>query len=100
MGRPSCLVFGTKDHEGQPSQPFRTLFIQEMLERGVLGQSLVISAAHTDEDIEHTVRAAHGALAIYATAVERADDGGAAQGAARRAGDAGVRRAASAEGTI
>ena len=69
LGRPSCLVFGTRDHEGQPSQAFRTLFIQEMLKRGVLGQSLVISAAHSDEDIDHTVRAAHGALDVYAKAV-------------------------------
>jgi glutamate-1-semialdehyde 2,1-aminomutase len=69
MGRPSCLVFGTKDHEGQPSQAFRTLFIQELLKRGVLGQSLVISAAHTDEDIALTVSAAHGALDVYAKAV-------------------------------
>jgi glutamate-1-semialdehyde 2,1-aminomutase len=71
MGRPSCLVFGTKDHEGQPSQAFRTLFIQEMLKRGVLGQSLVISAAHNDDDIDLTVRAAHGALGVYAQAVAR-----------------------------
>ena len=42
-GRPSCLVFATKDHDGQPSQAFRTLFIQELLRRGVLGQSFVIS---------------------------------------------------------
>jgi glutamate-1-semialdehyde 2,1-aminomutase len=69
MGRPSCLVFGTKDHEGNPSQAFRTLFIQEMLERGVLGQSLVISAAHTDRDIEDTVTAAAGAFDIYAQAL-------------------------------
>jgi glutamate-1-semialdehyde 2,1-aminomutase len=71
MGRPSCLVFGTKDHEHQPSQAFRTLFIQEMLKRGVLGQSLVISAAHTDEHIDLTVDAAHGALGVYAQAVSR-----------------------------
>ena len=70
MGRPSCLVFGTRDHEGNPSQAFRTLFIQEMLERGVLGQSLVISAAHTDEDLDLTVDAARGALAVYARAVD------------------------------
>jgi glutamate-1-semialdehyde 2,1-aminomutase len=69
MGRPSCLVFGTKDHEGQPSQAFRTLFIQEMLRRGVLGQSLVISSAHSDEDIELTVDAARGAMGVYARAV-------------------------------
>ena len=70
LGRPSCLVFGTKDHEGKPSQPFRTLFIQEMLRRRVLGQSLVISAAHTDSDIDLTVEAAAGAIEVYARAVE------------------------------
>ena len=67
---PSCLVFATKDHKGQPSQAFRTLFIQELLRRGVLGQSLVISAAHTDADIDQTVDAAAGALEVYARAVE------------------------------
>jgi glutamate-1-semialdehyde 2,1-aminomutase len=70
MGRPTCLVFATKDHKGQPSQAFRTLFIQELLRRGVLGQSLVISAAHTDADIDQTIDAAAGALEVYARAVE------------------------------
>jgi glutamate-1-semialdehyde 2,1-aminomutase len=70
LGRPSCLVFATKDHNGQPSQAFRTLFIQELLRRGVLGQSLVISAAHTDADIEQTIEATAGALSVYARAVE------------------------------
>jgi glutamate-1-semialdehyde 2,1-aminomutase len=70
LGRPSCLVFGTKDHNGKPSQAFRTLFIQELLRRGVLGQSLVISAAHTDADIEQTIEAAAGALQVYARAIE------------------------------
>jgi glutamate-1-semialdehyde 2,1-aminomutase len=37
VGRPSCLLFMTRDHMGQPSQAFRTLFIQELLRRGVLG---------------------------------------------------------------
>jgi glutamate-1-semialdehyde 2,1-aminomutase len=69
-GRPSCLVFVTKDHKGQPSQAFRTLFIQELLRRGVLGQSLVISAAHTDTDLDHTIDAAAGALEVYARAIE------------------------------
>jgi glutamate-1-semialdehyde 2,1-aminomutase len=69
-GRPSCLVFATKDHSGQPSQAFRTLFIQELLRRGVLGQSFVISAAHTDADINQTIDAVAGALEVYARAVE------------------------------
>ena len=37
--------------------------------RGVLGQSFVISAAHTDEDIDRTLEACDGALAVYAKAV-------------------------------
>ena len=28
IGRPSCLVFTTRDAEGRPSQPMRTLFRQ------------------------------------------------------------------------
>jgi glutamate-1-semialdehyde 2,1-aminomutase len=69
-GRPSCMIFVTKDHNGEPSQAFRTLFIQELLRRGVLGQSLVISAAHTDADINQTIDAAAEALEVYARAIE------------------------------
>ncbi|GAA4397044.1 glutamate-1-semialdehyde 2,1-aminomutase [Fodinibacter luteus] len=68
-GRPSCLVFGTRDHREVPSQAFRALFLQEMLARGVLAQSFVISAAHTDDDVERTLEAADGALAVYAKAI-------------------------------
>ncbi|MGA0567143.1 glutamate-1-semialdehyde 2,1-aminomutase [Rathayibacter sp. KR2-224] len=70
LGRPSALVFGTKDHEGKPSQAFRTLFIQELLRHGVLAQSLVISAAHTDDDLETTITAVREASAVYARAIE------------------------------
>ncbi|SEP21228.1 glutamate-1-semialdehyde 2,1-aminomutase [Trujillonella endophytica] len=70
VGRPSCLVFETRDHLGRPSQEFRTLFLQEMLLRGVLGQSFVISAAHTDDDVGLTVEAVGEALSVYAKAVD------------------------------
>lgn len=73
VGRPSCLIFTTKDGDGSPSQPFRTLFLQELLRRGVLGQSFVVSAAHTNVDIEHTIGAVREALAVYRDALE---DGG------------------------
>ena len=69
-GRPSCLVFLTRDAEGHPSQAFRTLFLQEMIRRGVLGQSFVISAAHSDADLDCTIEAAHRALAVYARAID------------------------------
>jgi glutamate-1-semialdehyde 2,1-aminomutase len=70
-GRPSCLTFITRDTERVPSQAYRTLFLQELLKRGVLGQSFVTSAAHTDLDIEQTVSAVRGALPLYKRAIER-----------------------------
>jgi glutamate-1-semialdehyde 2,1-aminomutase len=70
VGRPSCQVFRTTAADGQPSQAMRTLFLQEILRRGVLGQSYVISAAHTDADVAQTVEAARGATAAYRKALE------------------------------
>jgi glutamate-1-semialdehyde 2,1-aminomutase len=69
-GRPSCQIFRTLDATGAPSQPMRTLFLQEILRRGVLGQSYVISAAHTDADVEQTIEAAAGAASAYRKALE------------------------------
>ena len=70
VGRPSCLVFTTRDQSGTPSQEYRTLFLQELLRRGVLGQSFVISAAHTDADLELTLDAVAQALVVYGKAIE------------------------------
>ncbi|CAN7490928.1 glutamate-1-semialdehyde 2,1-aminomutase [Terrabacter sp. LjRoot27] len=69
VGRSSCMVFTTRDHDGKPSQAYRALFMQELLRRGVLAQSLVISAAHTDDDIAQTLEAVDGALVVYAKAL-------------------------------
>ncbi|GAA1988135.1 glutamate-1-semialdehyde 2,1-aminomutase [Isoptericola halotolerans] len=69
-GHPACLVFGTRDGSGAPSQPFRTLFLAELLRRGVLAQSFVVSAAHTDTDLDRTVDAVAGALPTYAAALD------------------------------
>ena len=80
VGRPSCQVFVTRDPDGHPSQPFRTLFMQELLERGVLGQSFVTSAAHTDTDIELTVEACTQALRVYARALDAGSTDGLLRG--------------------
>jgi glutamate-1-semialdehyde 2,1-aminomutase len=80
VGRPSCEVFLTRDHLGRPSQEFRTLFLQEMLERGILGQSFVISAAHTDDDVDRTVEAVAGSLTSYAKALEAGSTAGLLRG--------------------
>jgi glutamate-1-semialdehyde 2,1-aminomutase len=70
LGRPSCQIFRTADATGAPSQAMRTLFLQEILRRGVLGQSYVISAAHTDTDVEQTVDAAREAMVAYRKALD------------------------------
>lgn len=70
VGRPSCLVFVTRDAVRRQSQEFRTLFLQELILRGVLGQSFVTSAAHTDADVEHTVDACRGAAEVYRRAID------------------------------
>ncbi|WP_166996730.1 glutamate-1-semialdehyde 2,1-aminomutase [Paramicrobacterium fandaimingii] len=70
FGRPSALVFGTLDAAGKPSQPYRTLLLQELLRHGVLCQSLVISAAHSDDDIAVTIEAFRRASEVYARAIE------------------------------
>jgi glutamate-1-semialdehyde 2,1-aminomutase len=64
------LVFQTRGPDGQPSQEYRTLFLQEMLRHGVLGQSFVISAAHTESDLEATLEAIEQSLPVYARAIE------------------------------
>ncbi|HEX8112173.1 MAG TPA: glutamate-1-semialdehyde 2,1-aminomutase [Kofleriaceae bacterium] len=69
VGRACHLFFGTRDPDGKPSQPFRTLFLQELIRRGVLGPSFVVSYSHQDEDIDRTIDAVDGALAVYARAM-------------------------------
>jgi len=70
-GRPCSMVYGTRDNNRQPSQPFRTLFLQETIKRGLLAGSLVISYSHSDEDIDRTVEIIHAALGVYRNAIEQ-----------------------------
>jgi glutamate-1-semialdehyde 2,1-aminomutase len=79
-GRPSCLTYITRDTSGNPSQSFRTLFIQELLRGGVLGQSFVTSAAHADRDIEQTIAAVRDALPLYSAAIDAGSTDGLIQG--------------------
>jgi glutamate-1-semialdehyde 2,1-aminomutase len=71
-GRSCNLVYAALDAEKKPSQAFRTLVLQETLKRGILMPSLIVSYSHSDEDIDRTVEALHGALKVY----RRALDGG------------------------
>jgi glutamate-1-semialdehyde 2,1-aminomutase len=63
------LLYRTFDSSGQPSQAFRTFFLQELIKRGVLAPSLVVSYSHQDSDIDRTIDAIDGALAVYARAL-------------------------------
>ncbi len=69
MGRPCCLVYGTRDNEKKPSQPFRTLLLQETIKRGILAPSLIVSYSHSTEDIDKTVEVFHEALIVYRKAL-------------------------------
>ncbi len=70
LGPPCCLVFGSRDEAGQPSQPFRTLLMQELIERGILATSLVVNYSHTEADIDSTIEAFEGAFAVYRRALD------------------------------
>ena len=45
-GRPCSILYGTRDADRKPSQPFRTLFLQQTLRRGLLAPNFIISYAH------------------------------------------------------
>lgn len=70
LGRPCCLVFGSRDAAGQPSQPFRTLLMQEIIRRGVLATSLVVNYSHSEDDIDRTVAAFAEAFVVYRRALD------------------------------
>jgi glutamate-1-semialdehyde 2,1-aminomutase len=74
LGPPCCLVFGSRDETGQPSQPFRTLLMQELIERGILATSLVVNYSHSEADIDRTVEAFEGAFAVYRRALDEGID--------------------------
>jgi glutamate-1-semialdehyde 2,1-aminomutase len=70
IGRDCCLLYETRDRSGQPSQGMRTLLLQETLRRGVIMPSLVVAYTHSDSDIDKTVEALDGALAVYRRALD------------------------------
>jgi glutamate-1-semialdehyde 2,1-aminomutase len=70
IGRPCNLVFVTSNLEGERSQEFRTLFMQELIRQGIIAPSLVVSFSHTNADIERTAEAIYEAHAIYRKALD------------------------------
>lgn len=72
IGYPCRPEFVCRDKAGEVSLPLRTLFMQEMIRKGVLLSYIVPSYAHQQEHVDATVDAARHAFSIYARAL---DDG-------------------------
>ncbi len=73
-GRDCNLVYAACDAQGQPSQAFRTLVLQELMERGILAPSFVVCAAHDPAAIRHTVDAVAELMPIYRRALDQGVD--------------------------
>ena len=69
-GRSCNLVFATRDQALNPSQEFRTLFMQELIRRGVIAPSFVVSFSHSDVDIKRTAEAVFEAHVVYRKALD------------------------------
>lgn len=74
IGKPCSLVYATRDTHKQPSQPFRTLFLQETIKRGILAPSFIVSYAHADADIDQTIAVVHETLHVYKKALDEGVD--------------------------
>ena len=70
LGRDCNLVFETRGPDGAPSQPYRTLFMQELIRRGVLAPSFVVNYSHDEASIDATIAAVADALPVYRRALE------------------------------
>lgn len=64
-----CLNYITRDGKGEASLPYRTLFAQELLKRGVMMPWIAVSQSHGDAEFDLTAAALDGALATYARAL-------------------------------
>ncbi len=69
-GHPACLVFSTRNQDQQPSQPFRTLFMQECIKRGLVAPNIVNSFAHKSADTDLTIEIMSEAMAVYRNALD------------------------------
>lgn len=64
-------VFVFKDESKIACQGFRTLFLQEMIRRGVLFQGVFVPCfSHTDDDVYYFAKAFNESLKVYSNALE------------------------------
>jgi len=74
IGPDCCSVYTTRDEKNQPSQPFRTLFLQETMKRGLIMPSSIVSYSHSDKDINYTIEMIAETLVIYKKALDEGID--------------------------
>jgi glutamate-1-semialdehyde 2,1-aminomutase len=70
LGRPCSLLYFTRDLNGQPSQPMRSLFLQEIIRHGIIAPSLMTCYSHDDKDIDRAIDAINEALFVYRKALD------------------------------
>jgi glutamate-1-semialdehyde 2,1-aminomutase len=70
VGRPCNLVYATKNEKHERCQAYRALFLQEIIRRGVIAPSFVVSYSHSDPDIQRTIDVVGEALAVYRKALD------------------------------
>ena len=67
---PWMATFVFRNKQGQPDAGYRTLFLQEMIRRGVLFQGVFVPCfSHTPEDVADFARAFAGSLEVYQKAL-------------------------------
>ncbi len=60
-----------KNSDGEDSLGYKTLFMQELVRRGILFQGIFVSAyMHTQADIDYTLKAISESLDLYGKAIE------------------------------
>jgi glutamate-1-semialdehyde 2,1-aminomutase len=69
-GVPCSPYFTTRDAHDKVSLEFRTLFLQEMVNHGVLMPWVAMSFSHSDLQIDQTIDAARKSLVVYRNALE------------------------------
>lgn len=74
VSRDTNLLFFTRDPDGRPSQAYRTLFMQELIRRGVIAPSFVVSYSHTEADIDRTIDVIDAAMVVYRRALDEGVD--------------------------
>ena len=66
-----------KDNDGVFNAALRTLFLQEMIARGVLFQGIFVPCySHTEKDIDHIIRAYTETLVVYKEALKQGNTDG------------------------